>query len=827
MNFFPNRADSSPKIYGYTEPSTEYEDLIKVGYTERDVSTRMKEHYPTSGPEGVQRYKVLFEESSMRDDGTFFKDYEVHKILEKSGFERIGTNNEWFRCSINDLKAAVIAAKERKSMDIERVFNFPLRPEQQEAVKITKNYFISYTSTEKRTPHFLWNCKMRFGKTFAAYKLAQEMNWKKVLILTFKPAVENSWKEDLESHIDFKGWQFISRSTQSIDDINQNEPFVCFASFQDFLGKTKSGGIKLKNKWAHKVEWDCIILDEYHYGSWRDTAKELCGSEDKKEQKEFLGQGMDDWSEDISPLKTNHYLYLSGTPFRAIESGEFIEEQIYNWTYSDEQKAKEDWIDENNPYESLPRMVMMTYQMPESITQITDTGEYNEFDLNEFFRAEGKEDEARFRHENYVQQWLDLIRGSGFNNIYTNLQLGDNKPILPFADSRLINLLNHTFWFLPSVAACYAMKNLMMKRANTFYHDYKVIVCAGTKAGIGVKSLVPVRNKMTEPLRSKTITLSCGKLTTGVTVKPWTGLFMLRNTTSPETYFQTAFRVQSPWTVGIENEPNKEEVLKKECYVFDFAPNRALKLLTDYSCRLDVSEDNPESKVEDFIKFLPILCFDGSSMKQINAQEVLDFGMVGTSGSQLAKKFESARLVHVDDITLKRLLSNQEALNTLMRIEGFRNLNSDLEKIINQSEKINKLKKDSTENDLTNKQKKELSKEEKEQKSLRKKIQEKLQKFATRIPVFMYLTDYREETLKDVITQLEPRLFKRVTSLSVSDFELLLSLGLFNSTLMNSAIFSFKRYENASLHYDGFTKHNPKNIGLFDTKISAEEFYSN
>jgi len=371
------------------------------------------------------------------------------------------------------------------------------------------------------------------------------------------------------------------------------------------------------------------------------------------------------------------------------------------------------------------------------------------------------------------------------------------------------------------------MKNLMMQRANTFYQDYEIIVCAGNKALIGVKSLGPVRKKMSEPLQSKTITLSCGKLTTGVTVKPWTGVFMLRNTTSPETYFQTAFRVQSPWTVGVENSPNKEKILKKECYVFDFAPNRALRLVTDYSCRLSVGEDKPELKVADFIKFLPVLCFDGSSMRQINAQEVLDFGMVGTSGSQLAKKFESSRLVHVDDLTLKRLMANQEAMDALMKIEGFRKLNSDLEKIINQSEKINKLKKDSSEKDLTPKEKKELSEEAKEQKSKRKQIQEKLQKFATRIPVFMYLTDYREETLKDVITKLEPGLFKRVTSLSVKDFELLLSLGLFNSTLMNSAIFSFKRYENASLQYAGFTKHNPREIGLFDTKVSTEEFYSN
>ena len=201
---------------------------------------------------------------------------------------------------------------------------------------------------------------------------------------------------------------------------------------------------------------------------------------------------------------------------------------------------------------------------------------------------------------------------------------------------------------------------------------------------------------MQNPLKSKSITLSCGKLTTGVTVKPWTGIFMLRNTTSPETYFQSAFRVQSPWTIPLENknDVNEELILKKECYVFDFAPNRALRLITDYSCRLDIDENNPESKINEFIKFLPVLCFDGSSMREINANEVLDYGMLGTSGSQLARKFESARLVNVDDMTLKRLLDSPDILNALMNVEGFRNLNSDLEKIINKSEKINKIKKD-------------------------------------------------------------------------------------------------------------------------------------
>ncbi len=836
QGFFPSRSNNSPKIYGYTELFEKYEGLIKVGYTERSVEERMKEHFPTSGPEGIKRYEVLVEESSMRNDGTFFKDHLVHKILEKSGYERVG--NEWFRCSPGELKAAIIAAKNKESLKPEREHNFSLRPEQKEAVDITCKYFKSYKATEKKTPHFLWNCKMRFGKTFAAYKLAQEMNWKRVLVLTFKPAVEDAWKEDLLTHIDFKNWQFIQGKTESNQDVSGEKPYVCFASFQDFLGKSKAGGIKVKNKWAHKINWDCIILDEYHYGAWNENSKGILSSTDnnlEKENEEIKKEeGFNDsqkiWDENISPLKTSHYLYLSGTPFRAIETGEFIEEQIFNWTYSDEQDAKEGWVGDENPYASLPRMVMMTYKMPESIIQITNTGEYDQFDLNEFFKATGEGEHAKFIHENYVQQWLDLIKGSGIKNVYSSLKIGVDSQYFPFQHAAVKNLLTHTLWFMPSVASCDAMKNLMMERANTFYHDYEIIVCAGTKAGIGSKALIPLRKKMTDnPLKTKTITLSCGKLTTGVTVKPWTGLFMLRNTTSPETYFQTAFRVQSPWTIGVQDSPNKEEIIKEECYVFDFAPNRSLKLITEYSCKLNVEPVDPEIKVREFIKFLPVLCFDGSSMGKVNARAVLDIGTVGTSGSQLAKKFESARLVHVDNTTLARLMQNPDAMEKLMNIEGFRNLNKDIEKIINKSEKINKLKKESVENELTKKQKKELSDEEKTQKSLRKQIQEKLQKFATRIPIFMYLTDYREISLKDIIMKVEPGLFKQVTSLTIEDFDLLISLGLFNSTEMNSAVESFKRYEDASLHYKGFTKHDPENlgIGLWDTVISSDEFYSN
>ena len=326
---------------------------------------------------------------------------------------------------------------------------------------------------------------------------------------------------------------------------------------------------------------------------------------------------------------------------------------------------------------------------------------------------------------------------------------------------------------------------------------------------------------MQDPLNSKTITLSCGKLTTGVTVKPWTGIFMLRNLSSPETYFQAAFRVQSPWEITTEN--GTKEIIKKECYVFDFALDRALKQIADYSCRLNISESNPEKKVAEFIKFLPVIAYDGSTMRQINAGDVLNIAMTGTSATMLAKRWESALLVNVDNDTLSRLLSNPAAMAALMKIEGFRSLNKDIETIINKSDAVKKAKK---ENDgkLTAKEKKQLTEAEKEYKSKRKQIQEKLIKFATRIPVFMYLTDFREYSLKDVITQLEPGLFKKVTGLDVKDFELLVSLGVFNDSLMNDAVYKFKRYEDASLEYTGINRHEGEKVGGWDTVISKEDY---
>lgn len=839
--YVQKKPSANPTIYVYSE--SYLPGYLKIGYTTKDVEDRMNDIHPLNTP--VKTWKVLYTTPALYADGTTFMDHDVHKELVRRGFHRIKDDHnkttEFFRCSLDDVKAAIVAVKTHSLNEEDRTATFAMRPEQAAAVDKT----IAYYKSEKRanpnhSVKFLWNCKMRFGKTFAAYELAKKMEMKRVLVLTFKPAVEDSWESDLLTHVDFKGWQFYSSKYGKEHNIkpemlDQDRPIVCFGSFQDFLGTDENGGIKAKNEWVHTTNWDLVIFDEYHFGAWRENAKKLFYQEDEDNYDTFdlekykTEEADNAYNETFLPITTSYYLFLSGTPFRALNTGEFVEDQIYSWTYTDEQNAKAKWAelhpDQPNPYASLPRMIMMTYKLPDELERVAKGGEFDEFDLNVFFKAkeetDGDPNSAKFVYENEVQKWLDMIRGAYLPMSIDDLKRGAGKPVMPFSDTRMLNVLSHTLWFLPNVDSCYAMRNLLMQKQNAFYHDYKINLCAGSSAGIGLAAVQPVRDSMDPPLEAKTITLSCGKLTTGVTIKPWTGILMLRNLSSPETYFQAAFRVQSPWTIKDDN--NHEEIIKKDCYVFDFAVNRALREIADYSMQLNVHESNPEKKVGDFIQFLPVLAFDGSAMVPINAASILDIVTAGTSASLLARRWQSALLVNVDNATLDKLLHNEKALNALMGIEDFRTLNSDIATIINKSEHVKDVKREHEH--LTPKQEKQLSDEEKESKSARKVLQKKLIKLATRIPIFMYLTDYREMSLKDVITKIEPALFTKVTGLTLDDFELLVSLGVFNDSVMNDSIYKFKRYEDNSLTYTGVNKHSSdESVGLFTTVISRAEY---
>ena len=369
------------------------------------------------------------------------------------------------------------------------------------------------------------------------------------------------------------------------------------------------------------------------------------------------------------------------------------------------------------------------------------------------------------------------------------------------------------------------MANLLAESHNTFWHDYDVLVVAGAAAGIGLKALPPVRSAIGDGDETKTITLSCGKLTTGVTIPQWMSIFMLRNLKSPESYFQAAFRVQSPWSIKNPegDSPNEEAIKKPACYVFDFAPTRALRQLADYAFGLAPDERNPEKSVQDLVSFLPVLAYDGSKMTQVDAAGILDIAMAGTSATLLARKWESALLVNVDNDTLRRVLANEEAIEAVMRIEGFRALGDNvIETVVNKSEAVKQAKMEKGD-DISDSEKSELTAEEKEYKSKRKQVQDKLIKFAARIPAFMYLTDFRENTLQDVITKLEPDLFRAVTGLTVEDFHLLVRLRVFNTEQMNQAVFAFRRYEDASLAYTGIESHpDLTQYGLYDTVVARE-----
>ena len=837
---FPPRPGGRLRIYAYAIDDVAHAGLLKVGQTTKDAKARVEEQLKTAA---IANFKIHVDELAERADGSTFSDHDVRRRLADKGFE--GTTGEWVRCGVDDVLTAITELRTGEKLSGTHHATFPMRAEQRAAVDKTHAYFHSIWSEDMHAvPRFLWNAKMRFGKTFTAYQLARKLGAKRILVVTFKPAVEDAWQTDLLTHADFDGWQYLSRRTD--DDprlVSRTKPLVYFGSFQDLLGRDTVGNIKPKNEWLHVVKWDLVVFDEYHFGAWRDTAKELFEGEEssvaKRASANEYGSDLDginaDLGElsakeaDILPITTKAYLYLSGTPFRAMSTGEFIEEQIFNWTYTDEQRAKQDFTRRApaspNPYASLPQMRLLTYQMPEELVAVANAGEFQEFDLNTFFEATGTGTDARFKHKDDVQKWLDIIRGAYLPTTHDHLKSGTRAPF-PYSDVRLLPYMQHSFWFLPSVAACHAMGNLLTEKHNVFWRGYQAIVAAGTSAGIGLDALPPVRQAIGSGFDTRTITLSCGKLTTGVTVPQWSSILMLRNLKSPETYFQSAFRVQSPWSLRNPDgdDPNREEVLKPVCFVFDFAPTRALRQLSEYGIGLSPGVPNPEDAVRDLVSFLPVLAYDGANMTQVDAGGILDIAMAGTSATLLARKWESATLVNVDNDTLRRILASPEAMDAVSRIEGWRALGDNIiETIINKSDAVKGLKATAKERALTPLEKQELTAEEKEYKSKRKMVQEKLIKFATRIPAFMYLTDFRENTLQDVITKIEPDLFQIVTGLTVADFQLLVSLRVFNTEQMNQAVFAFRRYENASLRYTGIESHDGlTHYGLYDTVVARE-----
>ena len=825
------------RIYVYTvlgkdaEPWTRTEGdklvegagMLKVGQTTKGTArARIKQQLNTAYP-GLKGVDILFDELATRADGTEFSDHDVHAALVAAGITRTG--GEWFEATLDEVQAAIQVVKSGIDYQPKRTQSFGMRPEQQAAVDLTAAYFRNHAGA--KAPKVLWNAKMRFGKTFSTYQLAKEMGWQRVLVLTFKPAVATAWHDDLVSHVDFDGWRYVDKESSEAerdDAADYPGPVVWFASLQDLGGRDGAGNIKAKNEVIHLIDWDAIVLDEYHFGAWRDSARALYDPTDKakaeaEEPEEEVT--VEELTEELE-VKAKHYLYLSGTPFRAITDGEFTEDAIFNWTYVDEQREKALWSDpETNPYITLPQMQMYSYDMGREAAEYADDGEFNGFSLNEFFRAKQLPDKSyEFERPDEVSEFLEMLRGKLSDQMKLQV-LTQDKPPFPFEAVRFKEAVKHSVWYMNNVAACFAMADLLAK--HPFFSQFEIVVAAGSKAGQGMAALPPVERAIEDVKKGNgvgSITLSVGKLMTGVTVREWGAIFMLRSLKSPESYFQAAFRVQSPW--AYRDAEGNLDLRKPTCYVFEFDPNRALSLIAEYGAKLATTGDTtPSQAIGELINYLPIFGFTGGAMTQLDANAVLDWATAGVGAAALARRWNSPLLVNVNEHTLASVLAQPALMEALENVEDFRVLVNTAQQVVTNTKDLKKAKREQG-GKLTPEQKKTQT----ETAKRRAEIREKLQKFLAKIPVFMYATDYREEALKHVIESLDSALFERVTGLTVDDFKTLSVLGLFNAQHMNSAIYQFKRFESASLDYaltpdERERRHQHEQIGLWDT-VTAE-----
>ena len=621
-----------PKIYAYRTPEVTTNDgWIKIGYTERDVATRIREQTHTAAIETELLWNYLAEYVEGPDKGLNFKDHDFHSFLKFHDIER-RPKTEWFYFNGEPEKSEDLFIKfiqrDVSGYQPGKSNEYTLRREQDEAVTKTVSYFTRYENSA-----FLWNAKPRFGKTLSAYDLVKRLGVTNVLVLTNRPAVANSWYDDFDQFIAGNTeYKFIS-STDSLKDrpSMSREQFIeylsahdeakqiAFISLQDLKGSKYFGGEYDKLKWVADLHWDLVIIDEAH------EAVDTCKSD-------FA----------LNKIHKKWRLYLSGTPFKAIARGQFSDKQIYNWSYADEQQAKENWdstSESENPYEALPQLNMFTYQMSKMVLDVINDGvtvdgeNYDyAFDLNEFFATN---ESGEFIHREAVEAWLNTLTNAK-NEKY------------PFSTKELRNELKHTFWILERVSSAKALKKLLENHPT--FENYGIVLAVGSgnayesgdEGKENLRSLAAVRKAIAE--NEKTITLSVGQLTTGVTVPEWTGVIMLCNMKSPAQYMQAAFRAQNPysWT------EKGKHYRKERAYVFDFAPERTLIIYDKFANDLSIATANGhgttnerQANIGELLNFFPVIAEDSSGRmveidaaqvmtipKQIKAQEVVKRGFM-------------------------------------------------------------------------------------------------------------------------------------------------------------------------------------------------------
>lgn len=828
-------------IYIYETPESKKQGLIKIGDA-TNVTKRINEQFNTAATfdSSQLNYTLLFSTKALKEDGTEFRDHDIHSILEKKGYSKhqitqdkevYKENTEWFRIDVEKvihLLECFKKGKKAESIDIDRFENFPMRPEQERAVNLTIEYFKK--AKNRTTIDMLWNAKMRFGKTFTAYQLAKKMGFSKVLILTYKPAVEDAWQKDLEHHVDFKDYLFLRR--ESLGDIKKHikkkQKIVTFVSYQDLLG-TKDDVTEIKDKHQDLFEthWDIVIIDEFHYGAGTQKAKEMLvqqandATEIKELENDFFSEEDEELIEEENSAKivkvveksitSNYRLYLSGTPFKAIADSRFHQDAIFNWTYIDEQRAKEEWDTinpkkkETNPYRSLPQIKLFLYKVSEELITAGVKEGKDEFSLNHFFRAKKK----KFENPEAIQKWLNLISGVVRPQVDLEEEInGDVKyetSQYPFDhEGQLFDKLDHTLWYLNRVDSAYALKEALEN--HSIFKNYHIILAAGKELKSGVEAVQPVLDAIDNNV--KTITITVGKLTTGVSIPKWKAVLFLRDTDSPENYFQTAFRAQTPY------KDRKTGLYKEECYIFDFSPNRSLKLLTSYSEKLssDSHLTTSEEKISEFVRYLPVLKIYGNRMVEMDARSVLTFDLSGIDAKGLGERFIERKNVVVTRETIDAIngsLENQKRCQEIFdKIKMFKKFTGASEKEIESSDaivanldvnnkKIKELETKETKNkNDADKNKKEIDEAEKELKSEREKVRELLRTLLSRVPIFMYLTDATEENLEQVLVEPKKDLFRKTTGITTSDFRFLKEVGLIKIDSIDGYILKFVNLEN-------------------------------
>ncbi len=665
-----------------------------------------------------------------------FRDHKVHNVLKRSGiknvyFDKERRQNEWFECDLETAKNAIKAVKTGKSalegyQITQNQSPIVLRPEQEEAIQKTIKQFST-------SHNMLWNAKMRFGKTLSALELVKRMKFKKTIIITHRPDVDSGWFEDFGKIFYEKDSKYSYGSKnngKTIDDLLKSDnPFIYFASIQDLRGAKKAGGKFDKNNEIFKTKWDLVVTDEAHEGTQTELGKNV---------------------RDLLINDENYDLSLSGTPFNLFDL--YSNDNTYTWDYIMEQKAKHDWmrdsnkLGDSNPYEELPKLNIFTYELEKLIHTDFDL-EDKAFNFKEFFRVwtgEKEKDNADipsnvkvgdFVHEDAVNAFLDLLCTKSDITNY------------PFSTDEYRNYFRHTLWMIPGVKEAKALTELLKK--HVVFKNFSIVNVAGD-GDYDFKEEQKAKDKLTKaltnhPENTRTITLSCGRLTTGITVPEWTGVLMLYGTymTDAKSYLQTIFRVQSPGNINGK--------IKENCYVFDFAPDRTLRVVYD-SIQKMAKRREPKIEVAklmgEFLNFCPVIALqEVSSMKTFSANELLQEVKRVYAERVVESGFEDRCLY--DELKLKQL--DEKALD---KFEELRKIVGKTNQTIKTDVKVN-------ENDLTEEQRKELEKlddkkknkeplseDEKQRLEELKKLQDKrktaisiLRGISIRIPLLVYGMD--------------------------------------------------------------------------------------